>query len=293
MPYVSDKQRRYMWAKRPTIAKKWKAHTPSDTNSPEPNEKTSGLISLPMVNGLLSKMASGDYGGPPESYRLAADMTETCGTCSFFVNGYCNKYGFPANEQYTCDMFKPAVKFNEGPFAALKDPVGPVGPQGPIQPTTEFNITPNEAAKLNSEQAFKAGFLMRCAEEGLTIDQIHERIQLALAVEKKASLMSPINTALRGAGGLALGLGIGVPLAVGSLGGLAVAKATADIDDSVDALKQRELIETYQQLADEAEARVAEKQRIAPETQLVVMRNSKKEDKNGKLSVQVLPVERQ
>jgi hypothetical protein len=50
VPFVSDSQRKWMYANKPAMAKKWEAHTPKGKKLPEhvakpEHEKTSSIIS--------------------------------------------------------------------------------------------------------------------------------------------------------------------------------------------------------------------------------------------------------
>ncbi len=112
---------------------------------------------------------------------------------------------------------------------------------------------------LTPEQAFKAGFLMRCAEESLNEDNVIDRIQFGLRLEKQALFGIPGSETVKelgsGLGNALLATAIAAPVGVGALGGLAAAKSTSSVDNSVDSLKQQELIDTYNQLADDAQRR--------------------------------------
>lgn len=103
---------------------------------------------------------------------------------------------------------------------------------------------------LTPQESFKVGFLARCAHEGLTPDQMLDRVKRAGDMLEKRSLFDSL---VHGAGGVAKGLaGYGIPMALaappilGGLGGYALAKAT-DVDDTdVDAIKNQELVDEYQ-----------------------------------------------
>lgn len=112
---------------------------------------------------------------------------------------------------------------------------------------------------LTPQEAFKVGFLARCARQGMTPDQMLKTAQDALAAfEKRAVLGTVLGKSLDALKGLAGGaLNYGVPAAVvappllGALGGYGLAKAT-DVDDTdVAAIKNRELIDEYRRNADE------------------------------------------
>lgn len=143
---------------------------------------------------------------------------------------------------------------------------------------------------MDSLTAFKAAFLNRCAEEGLTLDQIHERVKIAVAKaeetygEKKADLKDYLPTLGAGGslgwlfgkgdlgatvGGAAAGslLPYAIPAAVlgtGALagGGLMLGKHLAESGEdpmAADEIKARELISEYKRLGDKA--RLAARQR--------------------------------
>jgi hypothetical protein len=106
---------------------------------------------------------------------------------------------------------------------------------------------------LTPREAFKVGFLSRCVEDGLTLEQAHQRVKEA---QEKIALSIPgadiPGKLIDAAGSIAKpALGWGIPLAlaappvVGGLAGYAASKAT-DIDDTdVDEVKRRELINEY------------------------------------------------
>jgi hypothetical protein len=111
---------------------------------------------------------------------------------------------------------------------------------------------------LSPREAFKAGFLARCLDDGLTADQIAGRAEkAAAALEKVGSLGQlagqAVSLAGKAVGGLA---GYGVPLAIagppvlGGVAGYGLARAT-DIDPSdVDDVKDREVVDEYRRQAD-------------------------------------------
>jgi hypothetical protein len=51
MPFVSDAQRRFMYAKHPRIAKRWEAHTPKGKDLPERVKKALARLKLANGNG--------------------------------------------------------------------------------------------------------------------------------------------------------------------------------------------------------------------------------------------------
>jgi hypothetical protein len=95
-----------------------------------------------------------------------------------------------------------------------------------------------------AKEAFRLGFLTRCAEEGLTAAALNERL------EKVAGVVGDIG---RAAGGL-VGLPIAGSLLAGGALGYGAAKLTAPKLDE-DEMKSQELIHTYKVLADRARAK--------------------------------------
>lgn len=91
---------------------------------------------------------------------------------------------------------------------------------------------------LTPREAFRIGFLMRCADEGLDAAGTQHRIEKAAAlVEKQAGPLS----ALSGLAGHAGGLALAAPLALGAGGGLLASSLTSDSIDEDD-VRQQELI---------------------------------------------------
>lgn len=138
---------------------------------------------------------------------------------------------------------------------------------------------------LNEKEAFKVGFLMRCAEEGLTMQETHQRIKLALAsnimLVKEAIpwYLQPFTYA----GGKAMDLatagvktipsilsygaaaGLVAPIAAGAGIGYGAAKFTTPDHAIIDEAKQDEVIGEYERLAEEARRR-AKIKRIQQQT---------------------------
>lgn len=109
---------------------------------------------------------------------------------------------------------------------------------------------------LSAQDAFKVGFLARCAADGVPHDQILPLVKTAQ--EKFAGLTDLLAKGV-GLGGKALGAvaGWGVPLAVlappalGAAAGYGLARAT-DIDDTdVDEIKDNELLGEYRRQTDQ------------------------------------------
>ena len=102
---------------------------------------------------------------------------------------------------------------------------------------------------LTPREAFKVGFLARCAEEGLSADQIADRVKFAL--DKFAGLLDTVTGSASNLGSAALSTGLPLallaPVALGGIAGYGLSRAT-DIDDTdVDEIKNQELLDTYAQ----------------------------------------------
>jgi hypothetical protein len=115
---------------------------------------------------------------------------------------------------------------------------------------------------MTPQEAFKFGFLMRCAEEGLQAEEIYERAQQALikvanpgivgaGVGAGASMAWPVVKGVAGLGQTALIGGLLASAGLGAGGGYMAAKLTEPDMDAEEA-KTQELITTYQLFADEA-----------------------------------------
>jgi hypothetical protein len=91
---------------------------------------------------------------------------------------------------------------------------------------------------LTPREAFKIGFVLRCADEGLSATETSERVEKAAALlEKQAGLWDTT----KGIGNLGWNIGVIAPLAVGLGGAYMLHKATEDTVD-VEDLRKRELI---------------------------------------------------
>jgi hypothetical protein len=102
-------------------------------------------------------------------------------------------------------------------------------------------------------ELFKYGFLLRCAEEGLTPDETAERVRQALELTKQADLGGigqAIRTGTNAVVGLG-GLGLAGSAAIGAGAGWLGAKMT-EPDTNPEEAKTQELIETYRLFAQQA-----------------------------------------
>lgn len=109
---------------------------------------------------------------------------------------------------------------------------------------------------MNSQDAYKIGFLLRCAEEGLTPEQTEQRIKTAsmaktavLGLEAAGNMVGKtvsaagkgLLSALRTAGWLT----VVAPPVAGMAGGYMLAKSKNDTFDIEEAKKDEELAEYY------------------------------------------------
>lgn len=111
---------------------------------------------------------------------------------------------------------------------------------------------------LTTQEAFKVGFLLKCAEEGLEPHQMLELVQqIRAGITKEAFLSGALDKAVDAAGGVAksvasygIPMALAAPPALGALGGYALSKAT-DVDDTdVAAIKNQEVVDEYKRQAD-------------------------------------------
>jgi len=100
---------------------------------------------------------------------------------------------------------------------------------------------------LSPREAFKTGFLARCAELGLG------HAQMLAAAKEAADKVAGLFDAISGLGktvanvgtGTVLPLALAAPPIIGGLAGLGLAKATDIGDEDVKAVKDQEVIDTY------------------------------------------------
>lgn len=119
---------------------------------------------------------------------------------------------------------------------------------------------------MSPREAFKAGFLLSCADKGMTADEAHALVKKAFGpgagnvvgelIEAPGRIISSVGPGLMGAGALAA---IGLPIAAGAGVGWGAAKLTDD-DSNVDEAKTDELLAEYQRLTDQARRQIAMKQ---------------------------------
>lgn len=123
---------------------------------------------------------------------------------------------------------------------------------------------------LSTREAFKVGFLHRCAKEGLTEEEMLTRVKSARTKLASALdlLTTPYNAAasLGGAaaghlGNAALAASVLAPLAVGGLGGYAAANALDADEVDAEAVRKRDLIAQLRQLTEQAKQNAALAQR--------------------------------
>lgn len=121
----------------------------------------------------------------------------------------------------------------------------------------------------DARKDFKLGFLAKCAAEGLTPDEILERVQIAEAELTKAA--SVLGTGLEkvydaGKGVASTMYGLGMPLALagppiaGAMAGYGLAKAT-DIDNTdVGDIQDQEVVDEYRRQAAHLKRQTAARQ---------------------------------
>lgn len=118
---------------------------------------------------------------------------------------------------------------------------------------------------LTAQDAFKAGYLARCVEDGLSPDEIAGSVKVASdLLEKQGLLDKLLGSALdvgKGVAGTAAHYGIPAailaPPILGAAGGYGLAKLT-DIDDrDVADIKDREVIDEYHRQTEKLQRRKA------------------------------------
>lgn len=109
---------------------------------------------------------------------------------------------------------------------------------------------------LTAQQAFRAGFLLRCAHEGLAPADVESRIAAAGDFAKQATLASTLSGAVAFplvaglVGGGAIGAGLGAATASHDLGKL-------PRPEYLDEVQRSELAETYRQQTDMVRRQIA------------------------------------
>ena len=110
-------------------------------------------------------------------------------------------------------------------------------------------------------QMFKVGFLLRCADEGLSEEAIEERVQMALQfvghIEKQG--LWGLGKGIKGVSDFAKGLVLWSLVGGGVAGGMGgyAAGALTDEPAEPEEVKKQELIAAYQQHADRVRRQLA------------------------------------
>ena len=107
---------------------------------------------------------------------------------------------------------------------------------------------------LTPKEAFVVGFMRRCIDDGLSVDQMGERVKQAedllagaikSAQDKQANVLGSLVNAAGGVASTALPLALAAPPLLGGLAGYTAARM-GDIDDTdVDDVRLQELKDTY------------------------------------------------
>lgn len=114
---------------------------------------------------------------------------------------------------------------------------------------------------MSPREAFKVGFMLRCAEEGLDEEAIRRRVEKAADLKTVKDVLGTAGevlggglSALKGTAQLGFGTAAATGIGTGLLGGYGLARMT-DPGFTPEGIKRQELIATYETLADELEER--------------------------------------
>jgi len=133
---------------------------------------------------------------------------------------------------------------------------------------------------MTPKQAVKVGFLLKCADAGLTAEEAHTLVKKALDTGlsgllsgagktlgglSATALLLGAGKTLGGLSGAALLLGVGAPLGIGAGAGYLLAKSREDPTWDIEKAKMEELEEEYRRLAAEAQSN-ARRRRLAATT---------------------------
>lgn len=242
MPFKSEAQRRFMWAKHPEIAHRWAHEYPSsnkglpyhkkDKSKKDKAEKKGNAL----LDGPLSDLFKTARASRPDRYSQFNQMLS-------------NAYRHP--DTHFGSIMTPVRALYESmgkdPHPALKVDSG-----DPQSPRSNYSV----------KSAFKAGFLLRCAEEGLDLDQMEQRLEkLEKTASDAATIGSVLGYPLGALGNVASGLGrigldvgttalIGGPILAGGLMGYGASKLRPK--PNPEDIKHDELRNEYLRLADQA-----------------------------------------
>ena len=98
---------------------------------------------------------------------------------------------------------------------------------------------------MTKQEAFKIGFLMKCAEDGLTPSQVERRILKSSALVKKADPPGILGQLRNKLTGTLWTLGLLGPPAIGAGIGYSMSKAKDDMYSIEESKKREELAEYY------------------------------------------------
>lgn len=112
---------------------------------------------------------------------------------------------------------------------------------------------------MSPKEAFKVGFMLRCADEGLAPGDVEDRIQKAAGLMQKQGIFDNALGHIGGALGTAGMMGLAAPIALGGLGGYFLNKTReANVDE--EDVRTRELISELRTLAHRAKTQQKAKQ---------------------------------
>lgn len=231
--FESESQRRFMWMKHPSIAKRWAHEYPGQHDLPYHKKKKKHDKE---ANALLSGPFAFMFKDAARAGTNAMDTAKDW-----------------ANKMINSPKFR-----RDGNNLAIDDAYEAENRELPSKQMSK---------RLTVKQAFKAGFLLKCAEQNLTLEQVQEKLASCLAAKpmtKKA--VNPILMKLLGGTSAFLGnsaaylgkkvmdtgatLALAAPVVAGA-GGMYLWNKTSP-KPSADDVQHEELTGEYKRLASQA-----------------------------------------
>jgi len=257
MPFKSEAQRKYLYAKHPELAKKWQQHTPKGADLPEHVTSSDNEKKASFLLKLLEKRSEST---PPPGLRPAGSIGEgSCQSCTNFDGqGNCSKFNSPVQPTDVCDAFE-AMKVGTNEVVSPEKPVGIDS-----QSSSSLGLPGGEEIDLpdspmDAEKNFKFAFLLKCAEEGLSSKETLLRIKMARKAlrVKQAGFWSTLLGLSKPVSDIAFTAGIAAPIVGGGVTGYGLRQilgpSKSPFEDRLRIQRKKDLSEEYERLAAETE----------------------------------------